>query len=347
MGDLRDILDEAYTEDEEGTSEPEDTGSQAAEEPVQGELEETVAAPEAPGDVQDAPEPEGGEQAAAEPEEESVEPEPVESAHKPPIDWDAGLREQWGKLDPSVQEKIANRESQMAQAMQGTAQARQTQQELQSLTNQYGSVMAAEGAQNPMQAIQGLLQTTTELRMGTPAQKAKKMAEMITHFGVDIGMLDSAIVGDAPANAAAAQDQGMQQMIDQRMAPVNDMMNQLAQMQQQKHTQQQNTIQQEVETFKQGAEFLEDVRQDMGDLINIATHQNRDMPLQEAYDKACMMNPQVQKIMADRQLIQGRQAMAKKKNAGSSISGKGAGPQGAQPQDLHSQINAVWDDLAG
>lgn len=346
MSELRDALDEAYVE-EEVTSEPEDTGGQATEEPVSGTVEETVAAPEASGDVQDAPEPEGGEQAAAEPEEESVESKPVGSAHKPPIDWDAGMREHWGKLDPKVQEKISSREAQIAQAMQGTSQARQTANELQSLTNQYGSVMAAEGAQNPMQAIQGLLQTTTELRMGTPAQKAKKMAEMITHFGVDIAMLDSAIVGDAPAQQAVAQDQSMQAMIDQRMAPVNDMMNQLAQMQQQKNYQQQQTIQQEVETFKQGAEFLEEVRQDMGDLINIATHQNRDMPLQEAYDKACAMNPQVQAVMQQRQLMSGKQAMAGKKNAASSITGKGVGSQGAQPQDLHSQLSAAWDDLAG
>jgi hypothetical protein len=347
MSELRDALDEAYVEEEGETSEQEDTGGQATEEPVPGTDEETGGAPETLGDVQAASEPEGGEQAAAEPEKEGVKPEPSGPAYKPPIDWGAGLREHWGKLDPSVQEKIAHREAQMAQAMQGTAQSRQTANDFQALSNQYGSVMAAEGAQNPMQAIQGLLQTTTELRMGTPAQKAQRMAQMITHFGVDIGMLDSAIVGDAPANQQAAHDQGMQQMIDQRMAPVNDMMHQLAQMQQQKHYGQQYAVQQEVETFRQGAEFLEDVRQDMGDLINIATGQNRDMPLQEAYDKACMMNPQIQKIMEDRQLIQGKQAMASKKNAGSSISGRGIGSQGAQPQDLHSQLNAVWDDLAG
>jgi hypothetical protein len=350
MSDLYDTIEEAYKEEETSVEEeniqsieqePEGKVEPEEEEEVQGSVGEGGGVPA---------EDNGDTEAKAEGEED---PDPVKSegsgaASKAPIDWDAGMREHWGKLDPAVQDKITAREGQMARAMQGTSQARQTAGELQNLANQYGSVIAAEGASSPLHAVQGLLQTTTELRMGTPQQKATRMAELINHFGVDITMLDSAIVGEPVVNTEMA---GMQQMIDQRLAPVNQMMQQLGHMQQQKQFSQQSSVQNEVAEFKKDAEFLEDVRQDMGYLINLATQQGREMTLKDAYGKACAMNPQISGVMAARdaaaKLTNGKANMASKKNAASSIAGKGQGGSSAAPVSLHGQLNAAWDDLAG
>jgi predicted phage tail protein len=272
-----------------------------------------------------------------------------------PVGWNPELREQWAGLPDGVKQQIHQREQHMAQAMQGTAQARQVAQDFQGISQKYGSVMAAEGFQNPMQAVDTMLQTVTELRMGSPAQKAGRIAELIQSYGIDIKTLDDSLaaqVSGQPAPQQQQMDPNIQHMIDQRMQPMNQMMNQLAGMQQ--HKQQQGNIaaQQEVQQFAQNAEFLDDVRHDVADLIDMATKHGRDMPLQEAYDKACAMNPQIANVLAQRtqqqNLATAGQRMNSKKMAASSLApGNRGANSSATPDTMMGQLNAAWDDQIG
>lgn len=349
MGELRELIDDAYTE------EPVDEQEEAPQE------EETAAEgsgeEEQPTDNPDVGEPtakDGGDEPTAKAEDEPAiggEDKGAEVGPKPPIDWDAGLREQWGSLPDGVKTKIAAREQQMAQAMSGTREAKATHQEIMNLQNTYGSVIAAEGATNPIQAVQGLLQTATELRMGSPQAKAAKIAELITHFGVDIGALDSALAGEPPP-AEQAQMNQFQQMLDQRLAPVNEMMQNLAGMQTQHQGRVQQEVQSELQEFSQQAEFLPDVRQDMSYLMNLATQQGRQMTLKDAYDRACSMNPQVSSIMKQREeqaaLTQRSATMEAKQKAGASLPSRGSSTSdsGNPPQSLAGQLNEIWDSLS-
>ena len=281
--------------------------------------------------------------------------EAVGSGGKPPLDWSPELREEWAGLPAGVKTQIANREAQMAQAMQGTAQARQVAQDFSGIANKYGSVMAAEGIQNPLQMVDTLLSTVSELRMGSPQQKAQKMAQLIQHYGIDISSLDdslASVVGGQPPSAQPQMDPNLQHMLDQRMAPVNQMMQQLAGMQQQKYQQGQQAAVQEVDQFAQQAEFLNDVRHDVADLIDLATKQGRDMPLQEAYDKACAMNPQIAAVLAQRAQQQsiadaGRNVSSKKRAASSLAPGNRGGNSSPMPDDMLGQLNAAWDEQIG
>jgi hypothetical protein len=272
---------------------------------------------------------------------------------KPPIDWSPELREEWGGLSETVKGQIANRENQIANAMQGTAQARSIANEFTGVANQYGSVMAAEGVKNPVQMFDNVMRTVSELRMGTPQQKANRMAELIQNYGVDLSTLDAALTGAIKGEAPqAGPNDAMEQMLDQRMAPVNQMMQQLAGMQQQKqHGVQQNAMN-EVNTFAQGAEFLQDVRHDVADLMDLATRQGREMPLKEAYDKACAMNPQIASVMEQRatqaKLVGNQSRIAGKRNAGSSLAPGSPRSQNSTPTgNLYDAISAAWDDQVG
>ena len=211
---------------------------------------------------------------------------PPAEAAKAPVDWDASLREQWGSLPPAVQEKVLAREQQVNQVMQEASQARRMAQEMSGLFQTYGSVISAEGAQNPMQGVQSLLQTVSELRMGSPAQKAQKMAQLIKHYGVGINELDQALVGEkieenTPENIQAL----VNQQVQQQLAPFQQQQV-MAQQQEQMRYQQQAVS--EVDKFAESHEFLADVRQDMADLIDLATHQGRDLTLEEAYNKPAL-----------------------------------------------------------
>lgn len=284
---------------------------------------------------------------------EHVEPSPAGA--KPPIDWGPELKEKWGTLSDDVRSKIAERESQIAQAMQGTAQARRIAQDFTAVANQYGSVMAAEGVQNPVQMFDSVMRTVSELRMGTTQQKAQTIANLIQAYGVDIETLDGALAGAIDPSAAPSQagSPDLEALLDQRLAPVNQMMQQLAGMQQQKqHVSQQEAVQ-EVNEFAstQEGEFLDHVRNDVADLLDLATRQNRQMTLKEAYDKACAMNPEINRVLEQRRqqqsLVQGQQSLASKRNAASTLRpGNNRAPK-AEPQSLYDSISAAWDEQIG
>jgi predicted phage tail protein len=277
----------------------------------------------------------------------------VASTDKPPVGWGPELREQWSGLPDGVKQQVHAREQHMARAMQGTAQARQTAHDFQGMSQKYGSVMAAEGVNNPMQMVDTMFQTVAELRMGSPAQKAAKIAQLIQSYGVDIATLDDSLSAQVSGQPAPQQQQqmdpNMQHMIDQRMQPVNQMMQQLAGMQQNKQRQDQRQAHQEVDKFAQSAEFLNDVRHDVADLIDMATKQGRDMPLQEAYDKACAMNPAIANVLAERaqqqNLANAGQRISSKKMAASSLAPGNSGGNSTQaPRTMTDALNAAWDD---
>jgi len=244
--------------------------------------------------------------------------------------------------------------------MQGTAQARRIAQDFSQVANQYGSVMAAEGAQNPIQMFDTVMKTISELRMGSPGQRASRMAELIQTYGVDIATLDDALterLGGSQGGTGGEQpgyNPQLEQMIDQRMQPVNQMMQQLAAIQQQKQQAGQQEAAQTVEQFAATpeGEFLNDVRHDMADLIDLATRQGREMSLQDAYDKACAMHPTISGVMSQRaeqkRLAEAGQGLAQKKAAGSSLKPRNlAGGKPETSGNLYDDLSAAWDDQIG
>ena len=322
--ELREALDEAWVDDEvveETTSESSGEEISAAVEPepeVTGE-----AAPEA------APEAIGGDEGVGSPEPIGT---PEQSAA--PIGWDP---ETWGGVPEAAREHVAKREAEVEKVLRNSADARKSHQALGQLAQTYGAVMATEGVQDPVLALDGLLQTVSQLRMGSSTQKAKKMADLVQHFGIDIAELDNALAGEAPSPEVQQYDQ-MQQMIDQRMAPVNQVMQNLAGMQQQKMAQSNQQVAEEVNQFSTQAEFIEVVRNDMADLLDMATNRGQQMTLQEAYDKACAVNPQVQQTL--------QQRMAQKKTAASSVAGHGASTNKGETLSLHDELVAAWENFS-
>lgn len=338
LNDTWDVLEESPGEQEEAKTETAKVGEEPAEESIEAKPAET-------GDPATGDKAEPGAKA---------EPAAAAEAAKPPIDWNPELREQWGSLPDGVKSKIAERENQMAQAMQGTAQARQIAHQMGGIAQQYGSVMAAEGAQDPMQMFGALMQTVAELRMGTPQQKAQRLAGLVNHYGIGIEDLDTALAAQYGGEAAeqVQQQSQLEQLLDQKLAPVQQFM----QRQQQQTYQQQMASQQsavaEVDQFATTAEFLPDVRHDMADLIDLATRQGREMSIKEAYDKACAMNPQIAGVLDQRrqqeELVNAQKSVASKKSAASSLKPGAIGANTSPGNEtITSALNAAWDDQIG
>ena len=140
-------------------------------------------------------------------------------------------------------------------------------------------------------------------------------------------------------------------MIDQRMAPVNDLLGQFQHQQQAGHQQQVQQANSEVAAFGKNAEFLNDVRHDMADLVDMAHGRGQTMTLQDAYNKACALNPQIAQVLEERattaKLMGDQNTLASKRNAASSLSGRRAGNGGGGAMDMRSAISDAWDESTG
>ena len=113
----------------------------------------------------------------------------------------------------------------------------------------------------------------------------------------------------------------------------------------------QSQVNNQLQEFSKGAEFLNDVRQDMANLIEAYAKQGRSLSFEEAYNIACNANPQIQAVMAERkkaeQLKTVSQTSAAKRNASSSLAAKGVpGTNSGQPQDLRGALEAAWENFS-
>ena len=265
---------------------------------------------------------------------------------KPPQSWSPKLREDFAKLPANVQAQINKRETEMSTFLNEGAESRKFGDRMNQTLQPFQSVMLAHGASDPIQAVQGLMETAATLQMGTPQQKAQKLADMVQHYGIDIQALDNALSGQP---LVSTEQSALEKMLEDKLAPMNQFMNTVQQNQQSSQQQTQLNAQTEVGTFEQKAEFINDVRNDMADLLDMAAKRGQKMTLQQAYDKACAINPEISAVIQQRSsddVIKGnRQNNINKRYAASSIKGSQVGLNNAPVNDsIEAALNQAWDD---
>jgi hypothetical protein len=293
------------------------------------DLRATIDAYEGDGDGEEvqAAEPEAQEETP--PEISATEEQPpeisTESApqYKPPIDWSPALREEFSKLPDTVKKAISQREGAVATLMQRVSGERRTAQEFRHLVSEYQTLMAAEGVQDPLQGMRGLLATTSVLASGTPQNKAAKIADLIRHYGVDVNILDQALVGEVQTAPPPPSD-----------PRIDWLFNRFQQAEQESQYQIQAQANQTIHEFSADPknEFFDLVRGDMADILDLKTARGETINLNEAYDRACAMNPEITATLAQRRAEQSgaitQEHLAGKAAAASSVTGS----QGATPE---------------
>jgi DNA-binding transcriptional MerR regulator len=237
-------------------------------------------------------------------------------------------------LPDAVREEVIKREREMDVYVQRTSAQRKIADQFVQTVQPYMGMIQAEGG-NPIQTVQNLLQTAAFLRTGPAAQKAVMVAKLVKDFGISIEDLDRALVGEqVPENP----EDKISQIIEQRLAPVNQFIEQIQGTRQQRERQVDSQVDTEIQQFAQNPanEFFKDVFLDMADLIEFAAKRGQTLPMKDAYDRACQMNPEVQKVLGER--------AAAKKRSSSSLPLRGApASTGAQGDDLRSTIERAFD----
>jgi len=274
---------------------------------------------------------------------------PKQQADRAPASWRPETREHWAQLPEGVRAEVSRREAEVARTLQETAEARKTVEAVMKTIEPYQAFIKAENS-NPLQAIDNLMSTAARLRTGTAPELAGLVAGMVNQFGIGrfgnsfVELLDQALAGQTPK--VDPQQMAIDQALNQRLAPLQNMYSQFQQAQQAQQMQAAQSAQNEVANFLTRAEFGEDVREEMADLLETAQRRGQNLSLVDAYKKACMLNDRVRTVLRGRAKSRGAQnqtAVAQRARQ-AAVSVTGAAPAGAlrqDPTDVRSAIEAA------
>lgn len=344
MSDIRAAFEQAYNE-AEAREEKENAGNTPAP-PAPSEPAPPAEAPSADENPppSETPSPTDKPPTDKAPAPSDAKPTPTEKPSeidKPPASWTPAAREVWGQVPKEAREYILQRDQKVTDALKASADARRAVNELNQILAPHQQRLMNSGVNSPLKMIGNMLDAEHRLSAGDAHTRAATIANLITGYGVDINVLDEILAKQGRQPAAGAPPlPDIERIIEQRLAPVN----QFLQSQQQA---QQAQLETTINKFSENAEFLEDVRLDMADILDLAAARGQVVSLEEAYQKACAWHPEVSKIIEARnkqaQLMGTQNDLQRKKQAAASISGLQRGAPPAQAATLRDQIAAAWD----
>ena len=198
-----------------------------------------------------------------------------------PSSWKKDYEEDWGRLDPRLQDYIQQREADYAKGVSTyknqwdmAAPVMESIRQFQPLLQQYGVA--------PQQWITQLGNAHAQLVTGTPEQKMQIFQQLANDYGVNLGAVTGQ-TGYDPQFSSLAQE-------------LNQIKNQWGQFQQQQEAMEQTQLRSEIDSFKADKPYFEEVRETMAGLLQSGMADD----LQSAYDKAIRLNDDVfQKIQSE------------------------------------------------
>lgn len=346
---IRDALDAAFAK--HATDEVEDAPRETAEPaaaPAEGERQrdehgrfapKTATAPSAPAVAGPVP----PEPLARD----AMPPAPQPGQDKAPASWRPEAREKWAGIDPAIRNEVHRREYEAQHVLQESAQARNFAREFERVVGPYEVFIRQEGG-NPLAAVQNLMQTAADLRVGTPAHKVGLVADIITRYGIDLKSLDDVLTAKITGRAVQGGNgaQQPQQFHDPRFDQF------LAEQARQKQQQQQQEEQQwrgELQQFGASHEFYFDVADIMADLVDSRTRRQQPVDVEKIYEQACKMHDGVSTILSTRAAAAkstgNSQAVLRARRAAVSVKGDSTPAGATVPKDdsIRAALEAAFE----
>jgi len=194
-----------------------------------------------------------------------------------PKAWKKDLETYWKQAPKELREYVAKQREPDVQ--RGVQMYREGHERWSKLLTPYQEILAQYPDVDPVNLLNGLMQTHLKLSFGTPAEKRALAKQMMEAYQVSL---------DEAAEAAGQQAPVIPPEIDQR----------IARLEQERAAEQRRAVMTQVETFFADPknEFAKDVANEILQLVQKG-HQ-----LQEAYSLAIWMNPEVRaKVIAKEQ----------------------------------------------
>ena len=204
---------------------------------------------------------------------------PVETKPRP-SSWKKDYEEQWGNLDPTLQDYIGQREADYAKGVSTYKNQWDSAAPLMQAIEPFMPLLQQNNIE-PSTWISNLGKAHATLAMGSPEQKMQMFAQLANDYGVSLNGLTGQ--GSDPQFAMMAQE-------------LNQVKNQWNQFQSQQERIEQNQLQNEITSFQNDKPYFEEVRETMAGLLQAGMADD----LQTAYDKAIRLQDGVfQKVQAE------------------------------------------------
>lgn len=290
---LAQALSEAFDHMEAGGEAPDDPVLEIDEaiEPKEGENQEPVVKPvkEAGTEVDDHAEGTDFDDDGDGEDQDQPETNPYEVA---PSSWKKDVAQKWADLPDDVKAEIHRRESDAHRGIKQLDELAGFGHTMQSAIAPYMQNIQSSGVA-PAHAIHHLLGVEHVLRNGSQQEKAAKLAEIARDYQIDLRSV-------APLPPV---DPHVQQIIQQNRD--------LQQFQMTVQQQQQQAVKSEIEAFRANPEnvYFNEVSADMAVLLQTGRAEN----LQEAYDKAVWMRPDIRQTLVQQQRSDAQKNAAEQK----------------------------------
>jgi len=256
----------------------------------------------------------------------SGEPE-VKAAKPRPSSWKKDYEESWGKLDPTLQDYISQREADFAKGVSTYKNQWDQAQPILSTIEKFAPVLQQNGV-DPAQWINSLGTAHQTLVYGNPEQKLQMFAQLANDYGVDL----NGLLGGQQASPQFS-------MIAQELSQIKNQWQQFQSMQEQ---QEQTQLKGEIESFSKDKPYFDDVRETMAGLLqnNMATDLNT------AYDKAIRLHDDIwQKIQSE----QVKSSQKEQQSKIAAVKAKAISPKSSSPtanMAIGGKGNNLRDQLA-
>lgn len=264
----------------------------------------------------------------------------VGAVQRPPASWSAAAKAKFATLEPDIQREVLKREDDFHKGIEQYKAKATLADTLYREIQPYEAVLRSEGV-TPEVAVRSLMNAAYTLRAGTPQQKAQLIQDVAQTYGIDLSGLASGEVPEIDPNTHALQN---------RLASLEGAIaNSFAQRQQ--HDVQ--TLTQQIEQFRNDPKnlYFDDVRQDMGVLIQNARAQT----LQDAYDMAIWARPDIRALLlaqqqqaSDQERLEAAKRSALEAQRAQSVNVRGRNtsfPDAPVGKTLDETLNAVFDDI--
>jgi hypothetical protein len=224
-------------------------------------------------------------------------PEAVKAAEdplwkRPPASWKKDYHEPWATVDDRVKEYVWQREEQMRKGVEPLLTKAQFADKMQQALDPYMNTIRGMGLE-PDAAVAALAKADYTLRTSDAQAKMQMFAQLAQQYGVDL----NALMGQP-------QQGQQQQSIDPRYIALQNELNavrgEVVGWKQQQQEAQNAVLQNEIESFAQRAEHFDTVRPTMVQLLQTGIAQD----LQDAYDKAIRLDPELQSSIQQAQQVQ-------------------------------------------
>ena len=258
---------------------------------------------------------------------------------RPPASWKAEKHAVWANLPPEAQEYAWQREEQMRAGIEPMRSKAEFADRMQQAIAPYEQIIRGLGVE-PVQAVQALMQADHTLRTAPYEQKRAYLAQLAAGYGIDLSGMDQ-YGGNQPVDP----------MVFTLQNELANIRGEVLGWKQQQEQAQSAVLASEIDSFAAKAEFFEDAKPAMIQLLQsgLAT------TLDDAYDKATRLDPDLfariqggaqAKADAERKIAADKAAKSAKAAAVSVRSSTPGAPTPTNAQDRRSMLLEQFDGLS-